>query len=121
MEYRKGAKFNLSVEGIEGNEKIPPGIFHALIENGTTHGYKKKRSGKFSIMKESRAKCTRYIVFNDSENEDIQEEMEKGTGMKYIEARLEESFQGLWKLSSHRVNEGWEVVIDIYDNKERIK
>jgi hypothetical protein len=41
--------------------------------------------------------------------------------MKYIEARLEESFPGLWKLSSQRVNDGWKVVIDIFENKERIK
>ena len=71
--------------------------------------------------KEHRPKCTRYIVFNDSENEDIQEEIKKGTGMKYIEARLEESFPGLWKLSSQRVNDGWEVVIDIFETKERTK
>lgn len=121
MEYRKGVKFDLSVEGIEGTEKIPPGIFHALVENGTTHGYSRKKTGRFRIRKENRPKGTRYIVFNDSENEDIPEEVKKGTGMKYIEARLEESFPGLWKLSSQRVHDGWEVVIDIFDNKERIK
>ncbi len=121
MEFRKGMKFALSVEGIEGTEKIPPGIFHTLIENGTTHGYTRKKSGRFSIRKERRAKCIRYIVFNDSEYEDSQEEMRKGTGMKYIEARLEESFPGSWKLSSQRVNDGWEVVVDIFDNKEHTK
>jgi len=121
MEFRKGVKFDLSVEGIEGTEKIPPGIFHTLIENGTTHGYTSKKNGRFIITKENRTKCTRYTVFNDSENQDIQAEIKKGTGIKYIEARLEESFPGLWKLSSHQVNDGWKTIIDSYDGKERIK
>ncbi|MFC1725904.1 sensor histidine kinase [candidate division KSB1 bacterium] len=114
MEYRKGAKFELSTQGVDGTEKIPPGIFHTLIENGTSHGYLGRQNGKFNITKETGTGCTRFIVFNDSESEEIPEEIKKGTGMKYIEARLEESFPGYWKLSSGQVKNGWEVKIEIY-------
>lgn len=116
MEFRKDTKYVLSTQGIKGTEKIPPGIFHTLIENGTTHGYASKKNGQFILTKESRKRLTRYILFNDSENEDIQEVMKKGTGLKYIETRLEESFPGLWKLTAQRVDNGWKVVIDIYEN-----
>jgi sensor histidine kinase YesM len=121
MEYRKGAKFKLSVQGIKGSERIPPGVFHTLIENGTTHGYSRKKNGTFLLTKESGTRSTRYILFNDSDNEDIEEEIRKGTGLKYIEARLEESFPGSWKLSCRRVPAGWETVIDIQENKESKK
>ncbi|MFC1493135.1 histidine kinase [candidate division KSB1 bacterium] len=120
MEYRKGVNFKLHTEGIDGDEKVPPGIFHTLIENGTTHGYTSKSSGTFRITKESNTKLSRYVIFNDSENVEKQVEIKKGTGMQYIEARLEESFPGSWKLSGGQTEKGWEVVIDISEKKEDI-
>lgn len=117
MEFRKEARFELQITGFNGTEKIPPGIFHTLIENGTTHGYLNKKEGLFSITKNNYPGFTRYTVFNDSENGNVNEELIKGTGIKYIEARLEESFHGLWKLSYNMKNGGFEVVIDVYETK----
>ncbi|MCP4727917.1 MAG: transcriptional regulator, partial [bacterium] len=120
MEYRKGVNFELLTEGIDGDEKVPPGIFHTLIENGTTHGYTSKNSGVFRITKEKNAKHTKYLIFNDSEVVENLSEISKGTGMQYIEARLEESFPGSWKLSSSQIENGWKVIIDISEKKEDI-
>ena len=36
-----------------------------------------------------------------------------GTGLRYIKARLEESFTGRWTLSGAPVSDGWETVIEI--------
>ncbi|MFC1563560.1 histidine kinase [candidate division KSB1 bacterium] len=118
MEYRKGSEFELNTEGVDGTEKIPPGIFHTLIENGTTHGYPGRKNGRFSIVKEKLGKTTKYIVFNDSDDVDPGKKVSKGTGLKYIEARLEESFPGLWNLSYCGINGGWEVIIEIQNNRD---
>lgn len=37
----------------------------------------------------------------------------EGTGLRYIKARLEESFTGRWSVSGGAVPEGWETVIEI--------
>ncbi len=119
MEYRKGAKYKFNVQGLDGTERVPPGIFHTLVENGTTHGYVKKKEGVFNLAKEVGDGFTRYVFFNDSENPEVKEEIKKGTGIKYIEARLEESFLGLWKLKFGPVDDGWEVIIDIYERSKK--
>jgi hypothetical protein len=36
-----------------------------------------------------------------------------GTGLRYIRARLDESFHGAWKLSQRAVSEGWETIIEL--------
>ena len=37
MEYRKEIKYSWEDEGIDAEQKIPPGILHTLLENGITH------------------------------------------------------------------------------------
>jgi two-component sensor histidine kinase len=116
MEFRKEAKFTLESHGISGHERVPPAIFHTLIENGLTHGYGKKKSGRFVLSKERINNGTRFKLFNDSEASAPDHGNANGTGLKYVEARLEESYPGRWKLDSAPVERGWTVTIEIYDH-----
>jgi len=112
MEYRRNSKFTLKTEGLTGEEKVPPGIFHTLVENGITHGYGTKNEGTFILSKKIINEEVEYTFFNDSETETVTEETkEKGTGLKYIEARLRETFPNKWKLESMGLNNGWQVKI----------
>lgn len=112
MEYRRNSKFTLKTEGLTGEEKVPPGIFHTLVENGITHGYGTKNEGIFLLSKKIVNQEVEYIFFNDSEMEVKSEEVrEKGTGLKYIEARLKETFPKKWKLESMGISNGWQVKI----------
>lgn len=121
MSFRKGGQFRLDVNGLNGDEKVPPGIFHTLIENGLSHGYRKKKSGYFSLSKEDSKNGVCFVMTNDGDVADASETTSKGTGMKYIEARLEESFPGRWKLESSPFEKGWRVAIEIHNFKsERI-
>jgi len=113
MEYRKGVNFSLTTEGITGDETIPPGIFHTIVENGTTHGFSELKTGNFLFNKIVEANCVKYILFNNGRSEVENSQIKKGTGFKYIEARLEESFPGKWNLDYKPVPDGWEVVITI--------
>ena len=112
MEYRRNSKFTLKTEGLTGEEKVPPGIFHTLVENGITHGYGTKNEGTFILSKKIIDQEIEYTFFNDSETEtETEETKEKGTGLKYIEARLRETFPNKWKLESMGLNNGWQVRI----------
>lgn len=114
MEYRKNACFELTTSGLNGNEQIPPGIFHTLVENAITHGYGTKRQGQFILSKETEGSYITYTFFNDG---DVQENDSltpaQGTGFKYIEARLQESFPDSWQVERKVLENGWEVKIKI--------
>lgn len=115
MGFRKEASFTLTTEGITGTEMVPPAVFHTLVENGLTHGYAKKKSGVFLLKKEMFDKEIIYTLFNDSDISKAHIPENKGTGMKYIEARLQESFPGRWSLNSCPTDNGWLVSIKIID------
>ncbi len=113
MGYRKQASFQLATEGIRGDEKVPPAIFHTLIENGLTHGYARKKNGCFKLSKQENGKKICYRLFNDGEPEHDDHKAGSGTGLKYVETRLEENYPGRWELQSAAVENGWEVLIKV--------
>lgn len=118
MEFRKESNFKFETENIDEDEMVPPALFHTLVENGITHGYGSKKAGYFLLTKEILDNGIRYKLFNDSESaDDITNK--KGTGLRYIEARLEESYPGCWNFEHHRVDSGWIAVVDIYNSKRR--
>ena len=115
MEYRKSSNFELKTDGLTGDEKVPPGIFHTLLENGITHGYGTKRNGQFVLSKTQNNGHIEYKFFNDGDiASDINNpKRSKGTGLKYVEARLKGAYKDNWTLVSHEVKGGWEVIIGI--------
>ncbi|TQV85921.1 sensor histidine kinase [Aliikangiella coralliicola] len=125
MSHRKRTKFTLETEGIVGDERIPPAIFHTLIENGITHGYSQQQQGRFLLSKTATNSGVRYQLFNDGEiavpvtsvSTATQNESDRGTGLKYVESRLQESYPDAWTLKSHAVDNGWSVTIEIHDNR----
>ena len=113
MGFRKEAEFTLTTKGITGNEMVPPAIFHTMVENGLTHGYGKKNSGVFVLTKEKIENGIVYSLFNDSDPLIFYDPVKKGTGLKYIESRLEESFPDKWSLTSGPATNGWLVSVKI--------
>lgn len=118
MEFRKNARFRFEVEGVQGDEWVPPAIFHTLIENGITHGYGLKREGFFHLKKTNLTNGASYRLFNDSELERVESVSEgNGTGYKYLEARLQENYGDHWAIDKGAVERGWEVTISIFNTK----
>lgn len=118
MEFRKNATFQLEVEGVQGDERVPPAIFHTLIENGITHGYGRKRQGVFQLKKTPLTNGYCYQLFNDSEPPVAEQAGEgTGTGYKYLEARLQENYGDHWTIRKGMVDQGWEVAISIFNDK----
>ena len=113
MGYRKNASFSLVTEGIIGDEKVPPAIFHTLIENGITHGFARKRQGIFRLTKIENDSKTQFTLEDNGESITSKSSNGVGTGYKYVKSRLEESYPGSWTLTKKQMSEGWSVAIEI--------
>lgn len=119
MAYRKEINYCWEEEGIDSEKKIPPAILHTLLENGITHSLPlEDNTIKFKLIHESEPgfECYRFLTFA-AKLRDSTGKAEEGTGIKYIKARLTESYQSNWEFSSQPVSHGWENVIKIYSVK----
>ena len=116
MEYRKEINYTWQEEGIDPEEKIAPGIFHTLFENGITHSLPSvDNSIKFKLAYESHRdyKCYAFLTLAAGARPATSERKE-GTGLKYIKARLTENYQTKWNFTSEPIDEGWKSIIKIY-------
>lgn len=118
MGSRRDVRFALLTEDISKDEKIPPLIFHTLIENGLTHAYLPRENGRFWLQYEKNGHEIIYHLKNDGSQlqnfaEQEPSDIEEGLGLTYIKARLEESFPSRWKIDYGLKNGLWEVSIHI--------
>ena len=113
MSIQHKADYKMVSKGISGEELIPPAVIHTLVENGITHGYSGTQNAYFELSKVETAAEIQYRLFNDSMLEDAVSKPTTGTGLKYVEARLEECYPDRWQLLSNRTEGGWEVIIKI--------
>lgn len=116
MAYRKEVNYTWKEEGIDPTQKVPPAILHTLLENGITHSLPlKDNSIKFKLIYESNSEfqCYRFLTFA-TQLRATNERRTEGTGLKYIKARLTESYQSNWEFTSEPTAHGWENVIKIF-------
>ncbi len=116
MEYRKEINYSWEEVGIDPKQKIPPAILHTLLENGITHSLPlEDNSIKFKLIFESNNdyKCYTFLTFATRVRQ-ATNEREEGTGLKYIKARLTESYHSKWDFTSEPTNHGWKNSIKIY-------
>lgn len=116
MGYRKEINYSWEDEGIDAEQKVPPALFHTLLENGITHSLPlQDNSIKFKLTYESDQNTQTYTFLTfvagiRSEPKNGKE----GTGLKYVKARLQESFHSNWELVSEPAPHGWKNVINIH-------
>lgn len=121
MSLRKGAPALLTVKGADVNALVPPALFHTLLENGLTHLPANRHAPiEFTLSVERGPGFTRYRfvapIGDDllpSPGVRTDEPVKDGTGLRYVKARLEESFSGRWTFASGLVAAGWESVIEL--------
>ena len=122
MSIQQRADYHLEVKGISGDEMVPPAVFHTLIENGITHGFSGQEQAYFTLTKEVFEQGIRYRVFNNGKTNDNSvnkgiERRSSGTGLAYIEARLQQWQPKKWHFTSQSVENGWEATIEIRSGK----
>lgn len=119
MSYRKDHRFQFDIR-IENEELlVPPAIFHTLIENALTHNrYQKGEKTIFTfrqtIMKDN---VVNYILISPLGKTIASPDRQSGNsglGLSYVNARLEESFLGQYKLTDGTTNDAkWQTTIQI--------
>lgn len=115
MEYRKEINYSWQEEGIDLEQKVPPAILHTLLENGITHSLPlEDNSIKFKLVFESNSHYKRYTFLTFAASVRQATSREDGTGLKYIKARLTESYRSNWDFTSEPTNHGWKNTINIY-------
>ena len=116
MAYRKEIDYRWEEEGIDPEQTIPPAILHTLLENGITHSLPMEdNSIRFKLVFEKSRDEKRYTFLTFATGvRDPARKRAEGTGLKYIKARLAESYQSNWDFTSEPVAHGWKSVIKIH-------
>lgn len=115
MGFRKNINFYLE-ENIETNKiLVPPAIFHTIIENAITHNNYRQGLITFKFTQKqlnNHSVCTLLTPLLAGKVQQTHG-IESGTGMRYIKARLEESFAGAWELKEEIAEGYWVTKITI--------
>ncbi|HUI91773.1 MAG TPA: histidine kinase [Chitinivibrionales bacterium] len=121
MGLRRDKQYTLAAAEVPREEKIPPLVFHTLVENGLTHGCAGKNGGAFVFRRETLPHGLRYSLFNDwsAGGSASKTNRADGTGLRYVKMRLEEAFPGAWNLRSGPAQGGWEVSIELLSTDKK--
>ncbi len=111
MGCRKGKRFHLRADEVDPSSAIPPAIFHTLVENALTHNRYASNDVQF-VLSEKRTNGRRRYVF-DVPLSDGTSHNGDGTGLRYVKARLEETYPGAWIVESARLDESWRTTIEV--------
>jgi hypothetical protein len=113
MSLRKEAGCTLIADGVQEDTLVPPALFHTLIENGLTHLAPREGRYEFELRQAVEANGVRYVLTARGVRPAAAQTREgpEGTGLRYIKARLEESYPGRWTLGGGPVPDGWQTEI----------
>ena len=119
MKYRKEINYSWEEEGIDPEQTIPPAILHTLTENGITHSLPlDDNTIRFKLVFKSNPDCKCYIFLTLAAGVRQAKSRDEGTGLKYIKARLTESYDSNWDFTSEPTEHGWKSVIKIYSSEK---
>jgi hypothetical protein len=111
MGCRKGKRFHLRADDVDGTSVVPPAIFHTLVENALTHNRYAADDVQFRLMEETANGRRRYTF--DAPISDSGIHHGEGTGLRYVRARLEENYPGRWLVQSGRAANLWRTTIEV--------
>lgn len=119
MSCRKGTRFALDADGVDDAAPLPPAIFHTLIENAITHNGYGEDEVVFTLREERSGEARRYVMDAPIRNRARSATMfdaaraGSGVGLRYVMARLEESFPGRWRVESAPFATCWRTTIEV--------
>jgi len=113
MSIRNDVDYEMNINQLDEDVKIPPAILHTLIENGITHNLPINGKVVFELCQNQDSEKYEIQLLTYGKPKSKENMIEDGTGMKYIKSRLEESFSGKWHLENTEINEGWKTKITI--------
>lgn len=115
MARRRDRRYSLETEGVAPDAEVPPALFHVLVENAVTH-HVHDGDGEVVIRLtgSSNGGATRYIVEAPlGSGWEPPERIEEGTGLRYVRARLAESYGDRWSLEAGAAGDVWRTVVTV--------
>ena len=112
MSCRKGTRFALDADGVDNAAPLPPAIFHTLLENAITHNGYGDDEVVFTLREERSGDARRYVMDAPIRNA-ARSAAGNGLGLRYVKARLEESFPGRWRVESAPFAACWRTTIEV--------
>lgn len=115
MHFRKEVNYEWEENGIDEKEKVPPAIFHTLLENGITHSIA-LADGRiyFKLSYERGPDYKLYSFSTQAQNRPPITGKSGGNGFIYIKARLTESYGEQWEFNAGATASGWLTTIKIF-------
>ena len=121
MARRRDEQLTLDAEGVDGAALIPPALFHTLTDNALSHNAYRGRPAVFRLRQTAapRPFAVRYTFDAPLVPRGRPREPDaRGTGLRYIHARLRESYGEAYQLTSAAHDPGgaapvWRTVIDL--------
>ena len=107
---RTGRTTALITEGVDEETLVPPALFLTLIENGLVH-QRADAGADFRLEARSGAGGVQYVFLSPGRARATGARGVGGTGLRYVKARLEESFPGGWTLAQSAIPDGWQTTI----------
>lgn len=111
MSHRKGREYRLETSGIDPTAQIPPAVIHTLVENAITHSDSTGERVAFRLSEERRENRRCYVFESPFTPQTDGGAFDEGTGLRYIKARLQESFGENWSLGSGPEASNWRTEI----------
>ncbi|RKH18309.1 histidine kinase [Corallococcus sp. CA047B] len=115
MGCRQGTAFHLETEGVDLEAPVPPALLHTLLENAFSHNrYISPHTFRLqsSLVAEG-ARPRRRYVFLAPLGTGTRQGGGEGTGSRYLRARLEEAFPGVWRLEDGPTEDGWMTRVEV--------
>jgi two-component sensor histidine kinase len=118
MGFRRDATYQMTVADGCPDTTIPPMVLHTLMENGLTHAYEPQENGRFHLECRRTPEEIVYRLRNGGSRISKiaalpPDAMEEGMGLRYVKARLEESYPKHWRLQYGCRDGEWEVEIGL--------
>ncbi|MCF0055005.1 histidine kinase [Dyadobacter sp. CY356] len=115
MQFRKEIQYHWEDKGIDDAEFIPPALIHTILENGITHSIPIAGHGIRFCLQFLKTNTYRQYTFETiAENRIPSRTRKGGTGFRYIQARLTESYGDKWEFTSEATPNGWMSTVKIY-------
>jgi len=111
MNRRRDREVALDVEGADPRDLVPPAIFHTLVENAITHDDSKDGRELLRLTAQHEGDRVRYRFRAPIGAPEA--DPGEGTGLRYIRARLKESFGDDWSLDAGPDGDAWQTEIVI--------
>jgi hypothetical protein len=105
MSRRRDRRYELETQGTDADDLVPPAVFHTLVENAITHDDTNEERVTLTLRAEPDGHRVRYVFEAPCSGSD--DAAIAGTGLRYVRARLEESFGRDWSLASGPAGSVW--------------